>query len=109
MGALPERESVRSRRLSAASKSVRRELLREEADTILPCFRTSWEPLRDVAARTPYSASQLASRARDLQRRGLIESKWVGRTERTQHKLWRSLGRPVAVHASGPSPTNHRS
>ena len=54
-----------------------RDLLREEADEALPCFRSEWEPLSAVAQRTgKYSAQQLASRARDLRKRGLVEQRW---------------------------------
>jgi nucleotide-binding universal stress UspA family protein len=86
----------------AASKRQGRDLLREEADAALPHFTPSWESLRDIAERAGVkSAAWLASRARDLQERGLIESRWFGR-ERTNFKVWRLKGRPVPIHASGP-------
>jgi hypothetical protein len=85
----------------AKSKARGLDLLREEADAALPHFTPAWETLRAVADRAGVkSAAWLASRARDLQYRGLVESKWIG-AERTQFKLWRLKGRSVPAHASG--------
>jgi hypothetical protein len=80
---------------------------REEADTLLPFFSTDWELLRAVAGRfgqkTP---QQLASRARDLEERGLVESRW---DRCFTIKEWRraSLGLPSgdgAKQSPTPSP-----
>jgi hypothetical protein len=80
----------------AASKSRGRDLLREEADAALPAFRGEWEPLRDVAMRAgAQSASWLVSRARDLQERGLVESKWFGKDRHASFKVWRAVLSPL--------------
>lgn len=91
----------------AAAKRAGENLLRQEADAALPYFTPIWEPLRDVAERAGVqSAAWLASRARDLQGRGFVESKWAG-AEKAQFKLWRLKGRPVPVTPCGPAPPAH--
>lgn len=63
---------------------------RGEADAMLPFFSRELEPLRNVAQRMGglKSASQLVSRARDLEARGLVESIWE---RHYTQKLWRSV------------------
>lgn len=50
---------------------------REEADSLAPLFPFDC-PLRDVAQQMGKSASQIAGLARDLEKRGIIESRWIG-------------------------------
>jgi hypothetical protein len=59
---------------------------REEAVALLPFFTNKWEPLRDVLRRAGEhrSASQMVSRARELEASGAVESRW----ERAM-KVWR--------------------
>lgn len=65
---------------------------REEANAILPLFSTEWQLLRFVADQVVgKSACQLVSRARDLEDRGLVESRWYGTI-----KEWR---RTAAIEA----------
>ena len=93
---------AQSNNARAASKRAGRDLLREEADAALGCFTPCWEPLRVIAKRAGApSAAWLASRARDLQRRNLVESRWSGAERTSSFKLWRLKGRPVPIHASG--------
>jgi hypothetical protein len=62
---------------------------REEADQLLPFFTPNWEALKDVAERHNggKSPQQLASRARDLVNRGLIESRWVGHYSKKEYRV----------------------
>ena len=64
----------------ALARDCGNERLREEADALYPFFNEKWEPLRLVAERCwlEKSPQALASRARNLLTRGLIESRWVG-------------------------------
>lgn len=79
-------------RARQVAKRRGKQMLREEALEVLPHFSSAWEPLRDIAARTGrYSASQLASRARELEWQGYVESKWAGAERTSSFKLWRSL------------------
>lgn len=102
-----EAEVERLRRGSSSLRQVAkragRDLLREEADAALPHFKSEWEPLRKVADRMGcQSAAWLAGRARDLQRRGLIESKWLGAERTSSFKVWRLAVR-AALQANGGS------
>ena len=71
----------------------------EEAEALLPFFTDQWEPLRDVLERAgdSRSAAQMVSRARELEARGLVESRWE-----SAMKVWRKSAdqdaalRPVA-------------
>lgn len=59
---------------------------REEASALLPFFTDKWEPLRDVLQRAGErrSASQMVSRARELEANGQVESRWENAM-----KVWR--------------------
>lgn len=81
-----ENEQLRALSGGQGAKRRGRNLMREEADAVLEHFRPEWELLHTIAARTGvFSACQLASRARDLERRGLVEGKW-----QSSIKVWRA-------------------
>lgn len=103
-----EAEIVRLQNLTnnarAKAKRAGRDMLREEADKALPGFSSDWEPLRVVAERVgAQSAAWLACRARDLQRRGLVESRWIGAERTSSYKEWRLVAARPSGGCSGPN------